>query len=78
MSKERRVVTVIQARVSSTRLPGKAMLPLFGEPLLVRMVERVTAAKSVGKVIVATTTHEEDNAIVDVCAKHHIEVYRGS
>lgn len=78
MSKERRVVTVIQARVSSTRLPGKAMLPLCGEPLLVRMVARVAAAKNVGKVIVATTTHEEDNALVDVCNKHEIEVYRGS
>lgn len=78
MSKERRVVTVIQARVSSTRLPGKAMLPLCGEPLLIRMVERVASAKNVGKVIVATTTHVEDNAIVDVCEQHQIEVYRGS
>ncbi|MFM7850888.1 MAG: cytidylyltransferase domain-containing protein [Flammeovirgaceae bacterium] len=72
------VVTIVQARVSSTRLPGKAMLPLCGEPLLLRMIERVKMAKLVGNVVVATTTSAEDNAIVALCEKNSIEVYRGS
>jgi spore coat polysaccharide biosynthesis protein SpsF len=72
------VVTVVQARLSSTRLPGKALLPLCGEPLLLRMVQRVKAAKKVGTVVVATTTHTEDDAIVAMCEKNKIEVYRGS
>ena len=42
------IVTVVQARMGSSRLPGKVMLPLAGEPLLVRMVERVQAARLVG------------------------------
>ena len=72
------VITVVQARVGSTRLPGKAMLPLCEKPLLLRMVERVRAAKLVGTVVVATTTHEDDNSIVELCEKNNIEVYRGS
>jgi len=45
MTHEKSVVTVIQARTSSTRLPGKVLLPLFGDTLLARMIERVSFAK---------------------------------
>lgn len=72
------VVTVVQARLSSTRLPGKAMLPLCGEPLLLRMVQRVKSSAKVGTVVVATTSHPEDDAIVRMCERNQIEVYRGS
>jgi spore coat polysaccharide biosynthesis protein SpsF len=72
------IVTIVQARVSSTRLPGKAMLPLCGEPLLLRMIDRVMKAKLVGNVVVATTTDVEDDAIVGLCEKNRIDVYRGS
>jgi len=74
----KRVVTVIQARTSSTRLPGKIMLPLCEEPLLLRMVERVMTAKYTGKVVIATTTNEEDLATVSLCKQHNIDVYQGS
>ena len=76
--KKRRVITIIQARVNSTRLPGKILLPTCGEPLLVRMVERVQMAECVETVVVATTTSDEDTAIVELCNQHHIEVYQGS
>ena len=72
-----RMVTVIQARCGSSRLPGKVLLPLAGKPLLVRMVERVKAATFAGTVVVATTTLREDNAIDDLCQREGFSCFRG-
>ncbi len=74
----KKVVTIIQARIGSTRLPGKVLLPILGESLLLKMVERVTAAKLVGTIVVATSTSEEDDAIENLCEQNGIEVFRGS
>ncbi|HTG53441.1 MAG TPA: hypothetical protein VL980_01280, partial [Gemmatimonadaceae bacterium] len=57
------VVTVIQARVASTRLPGKVLLPLGGMTVLERQLERVRAASLAGTVVVATTVDRADDAI---------------
>ena len=73
-----KIVTVVQARMSSSRLPGKVMLPLCGEPLLVKMLERLAHAKNVGKIVVATTKDAEDDAIASLCEANHVAVYRGS
>ena len=63
-----KVVTVIQARMASTRLPGKVLRPLInGNPLLLHMIERVQAAQLVGTVVVATTNLPEDRVIFDTC-----------
>lgn len=78
MSREKNVVTVIQARTSSTRLPGKVLLPVCGDMLLARMVERVSLAKRIGKIVVATTSSEEDARIVGWCVRNQIDVYQGS
>lgn len=72
-----RIVTVVQARVSSTRLPGKIFLPLSGKPLLVRMVERVQAARLAGDVVVATTTDAADDATEKLCIEHGLPCFRG-
>lgn len=73
----KRTLTVVQARSSSTRLPGKIFLPLAGEPLLVRMIERVRAAKLVGEVVVASTTDAVDDEIEELCRANGIPCYRG-
>ncbi len=73
----RKTVTVIQARSASTRLPGKIFLPLVGEPLLVRMVERVRAAKLVGEVVVASTTDSVDDRTEELCRVNNTPCYRG-
>lgn len=73
-----RIVTVIQARAGSTRLPGKVLRPLAGKPLLIRMVERVLAAELAGTVVVATTLAPEDDAIAALCAAEGFHCYRGS
>ena len=70
-------VVVVQARTGSTRLPGKIMMPLAGAPLLVRMIERVRAAKTAVDVVVATTTDAADDAVVELCRLHAVPVFRG-
>lgn len=72
-----KIVTIIQARISSTRLPGKTLLPLCGEPLLVRMVERVNQSALKGKVVVATTVNAAEDVIDDLCKAKKIDVFRG-
>ena len=72
------VVAIIQARMSSTRLPGKVMLDLGGRPVLSRMVERVRKASRVNRVVVATTVDPSDDPIVNLCKSEGIDVFRGS
>ncbi len=72
-----KLLLVVQARLGSSRLPGKVLLPLAGEPALVRMLERVRAAKSPFQLAVATTDLPEDKPIVDLCVERGIEVFCG-
>ena len=71
------IVVVVQARMGSTRLPGKIALPLAGEPLLARMIERVRAAKSAIDVVVATTTDAADDAVVAMTKTIDVRCFRG-
>ncbi len=72
-----KILTVVQARMGSSRLPGKVLLPLAGQPLLVRMVERVRRARLAGTVVVATTTDAADDAIAALCTVHGLPCFRG-
>lgn len=71
------IVTVVQARTGSTRLPNKVFRPLAGRPLLVRMVQRVLAAELAGTVVVATTTDPSDNPIEELCRAEGYYCFRG-
>jgi spore coat polysaccharide biosynthesis protein SpsF len=73
-----RVVAIIQARMSSTRLPGKVLQDLGGRPVLDRMIERVKHGKQVTETVVATTTDPLDQPIVELCQRLKIPVFRGS
>lgn len=73
-----KVVAIIQARMGSTRLPGKVLLDLSGEPMLVRVVNRCRRATTVDQVIIATTTETRDEAIVDLCDSRGWACFRGS
>lgn len=73
-----RVVCIIQARMGSTRLPGKVLKPLLDETVLGWCVQRVLRARYVDAVVVATTTHARDDAIVVLCEREGWAVYRGS
>ena len=73
-----KVVTIIQARMSSTRLPGKIMLPILGKPLLLRMIERVQKAQLIGKLVVATSYNSDDDEIEKLCAENNLTCFRGN
>jgi spore coat polysaccharide biosynthesis protein SpsF (cytidylyltransferase family) len=72
-----RVVCGIQARLGSTRLPAKVLADLAGEPLIVRVVERVRAARSVDAVVVVTSEDASDDPLADALAARGIEHLRG-
>ena len=72
-----RTVAIVQARMGSSRLPGKVLADLSGKPLLEHVLYRTQRAKTLDETIVATTTNQEDDAIVDYCRKHDVRVFRG-
>ncbi|MBI5588131.1 MAG: glycosyltransferase family protein [Deltaproteobacteria bacterium] len=74
----RPVVAVIQARMSSTRLPGKVMKEVSGNTILGHVVSRLKASGLIDTVAVATTTERTDDLIAEWCAENKVPVYRGS
>jgi len=68
---------IIQASMLSKRLPGKSLMDIGGKSMLTRIVERVRRAKSVGKIVVATTKHKKDDAIAEECGRLNIGFIRG-
>lgn len=64
--------------MGSSRLPGKAMMPIIGKPVLWHVVDRVKRAKHIDQVVVATSMKPADKKIVDFCEKNNIEVFKGS
>lgn len=73
-----RVVAIIQARMGSTRLPGKVLLDLAGAPVLARVINRCRRAATLDEVVVATTILGGDDAIVDLCQTQNWPSFRGS
>lgn len=72
------ICAFLQARVSSTRLPGKVLKPLLGEPMLLRQIERLRRSARIGKLVVVTSTDASDNDLASVCIAHGVPVFRGS
>ena len=72
-----KIVTVIQARMSSTRLPGKVMLPLAGKPLIIRMQERINLSRYAGEIVIAITDDESDDQLVKLCKQNNLNIFRG-
>ena len=71
-------LAILQARVSSSRLPGKVLLPILGEPMLFRQIERIRRAGRIDHLIVATSTDRSDDVLVEACAARGIPCARGS
>ncbi len=72
------LVAIIQARMGSTRLPGKALRDICGRTMLARVVRRTMRSRLVDEVTVATTTKPEDIAIIDECRSLGVRYFRGS
>jgi spore coat polysaccharide biosynthesis protein SpsF len=73
-----KTVAIVQARMGSTRLPGKVMADIGGKPMLERVVERVRSARLIDEIWVATTIQDADDAIVQWCDQARIACARGS
>ena len=73
-----RTLAIIQGRMSSSRLPGKILMDIAGEPMLMRVVERARQAKSVDEVIFATTTDPTDDPVAEYCRSNAVACWRGS
>ena len=72
------IVAVLQARTSSTRLPGKVLKPLVGQPMLARQIERVRRSRRIGHLIVATSATPSDDPIANLCVDLRVACYRGA
>jgi spore coat polysaccharide biosynthesis protein SpsF len=72
------IVAILQARVSSTRLPNKVLKTLLGKPMLQRQIERIKRSTYLNDIVVATSIEPEDDAIFELCNNLKVKCFRGS
>ncbi|MCK9631770.1 MAG: glycosyltransferase family protein [Methanoregula sp.] len=72
------IIAIVQARMGSTRLPGKVLLDLAGKPMLVRDIERIRRSKKIDDIVIATTTKTADEKIISLCRDNEWNFFRGS
>lgn len=68
----------IEVRMTSSRLPGKPMMLAAGIPMLEILIKRLSQSRFLDKIIVATTTNKQDDAIIDFCVANNYPFFRGS
>ena len=73
-----KVVLIIQARMSSTRLPGKSMMPLADKPMVYRMVERLKKSKKVDEIVIATSDQPEDQVLLELAKELKVSYFQGN
>ena len=71
-------IAVIQARMDSTRLPGKAMISLAGKPMLAHILERAQSINGINRVVLATSDEEENRPLLELAESMNIDSYIGS
>lgn len=72
------ILAILQARTSSTRLPGKVLMPILGQPMLARQIERVRRARRIDRLVVATSSEASDDAVAALCHQLGVARFRGS
>ncbi len=72
------IVAIVQARMGSTRLPGKVLKPIMGKPMLWYLVKRLERTAYVDKVVVATSEEKNNDVIRDFCKQYSIDCFSGS
>ena len=72
------ILAILQARFSSSRLPGKVLKPILGKPMLLHQIERVQHSKMIDKLVVATSVDSSDDKIEKMCINNNIEIFRGN
>lgn len=72
------ILAILQARFSSTRLPGKVLKPILGVPMLTHQIQRIKRATLIDHLIVATSTEDSDKAIANLADKIEVNCFRGN
>lgn len=73
-----KILAIVQARCSSTRLPGKVIKELAGKPMIVQELERLGRSKMISKIVLATSTESSDDPLERVLAGTDVDVFRGN
>lgn len=73
-----KIVATIEARMTSSRLPGKVMLPALGRPMLAHLTSRLKTVQSIDEIVLATTVNATDDVLAEFAEKDGIKVFRGS
>ena len=73
-----KVVIIVQARMGSTRLPGKVLLSAAGKPMLAHHIDRLRQVRKVDQIVIATSLHHRDDAIAEFAVKYGVAVFLGS
>ncbi|MGD0611152.1 MAG: glycosyltransferase family protein [Anaerolineales bacterium] len=77
MTEPNTILAIVQARMGATRLPGKVLADIGGQPMLIRVVERLRRAQKLHEVVVATTRAVQDDPLAEVCRGRGYPIYRG-
>jgi len=72
-----KTIAIVQARMGSSRLPGKVLKPILGRPMLKLQIERLRRCKRIDRLVVATSVNPEDQAIADLCQRVGVDCFRG-
>jgi spore coat polysaccharide biosynthesis protein SpsF len=73
-----KIIAIIQARMGSTRLPGKVLADIHGHPMLWHVLERLKNTQTLDEIVVATSVERADDVIVAFCRNHQFACFRGS
>lgn len=72
------ILAILQARVSSSRLPGKVLKPILGVPMILRQIERIKQATRIDELVIATSTDPSDDGLAEICRRAGVTCLRGS
>lgn len=78
MYQGKKIVATIEARMTSSRLPGKVLMEFCGKPDLQHIIERLRRSQYVDEVVVATTVNKTDDPVIELCEQLKCKYYRGS
>ena len=78
MAENKRIVATIEARMTSSRLPGKVLMEVCGKPMLQHMIERLQRVPSLDGIVVATTGNDSDVPIVELAQRMGVGFFQGS
>lgn len=71
------ILAILQARMSSNRLPGKVLRPILGQPMILRQIERLRRARSIDRLLVATSVEADDDPLAAAVEADGVTVFRG-